>query len=140
MWNQRKSREWQVGDVVHYYGAHSRRSVPDSTHTIKKVYKNGNFIIEKKNYIGESYTVQFSGKHSDGYYAHGTGEGFSRPMVCYADEEQVAKVEEARFAIRKQQVAKFVGEEVVQRTKRNASNPLSADQLARITAILNEAS
>lgn len=124
-------RQWTVGDRVFVYGAHSGRFEQESK--VVKIYKNGNFLVEFRNYLDEPYTEQFSGKDSDGHYARATGEGWYKRHVRFVTPElELQEAANADLKQRKQMQSELFAE---LRTKET----MSADQLRRIKSIMDEA-
>lgn len=123
-------REWTVGDRVFVYGAHSGRFEQESK--VVKVYKNGNFLVEFRNYLNEPYTEQFSGKYSDGHYARATGEGWYKRHVRFVTPE--LELQEAANADLKER--KAAQSELY--AKFRTLHTLTASQLQRINAIIDE--
>jgi len=123
-------REWTVGDRVFVYGAHSGRFERESK--VVKIYKNKNFLVEFENYLGEKYTQQYSGKDSDGFYARATGEGWYKSSVRFVTPELIQQEANYRdLKERKQKQSDLIA-------KFKSVDTLSADQLQRIEAIINE--
>lgn len=123
-------RQWAVGDRVFVYDAYAGKFERESK--IVKVHKNGNFLVEFENYLGAKYTEQFSAKHSDGFYAHATGEGWRKRSVRFVTPE--LEVEEANYRDLKKR--KQAQSELIEEFKTKGT--LSASQLERIKAIINE--
>lgn len=125
------NREWQAGDRVFCYN-----TIGNFTHESKvlKVYKNGNFTVEFENALGEKYGVQFSGKHSDGFWAQSTGDGWRHMSVRFVTPELEAKQAEwnERRAVKK--LRADVSEAL------RLKDSMTRDQLDRVMAIINETS
>ena len=90
--SEKTPREWQVGDKVAVFNADSKF---ECVAEIKKIYKNGNFIIEFRNYLNEAYTRQFRGGGT-GHYARETGDGWTHYHVEFMTPEVEEKVRVAK--------------------------------------------
>lgn len=124
------NREWTVGDRVFVYDSYAGKFEQESK--IVKIHKNGNFLVEFENYLGEKYTQQFSAKYSDGYHAHATGEGWRKRQVRFVTPE--LEQQEANYRGLKER--KQVQSDLIAEFK--SKGTLTADQLQRIKSIINE--